>query len=52
MTRDELIGLLASLAEPDGDLEITHWDADKALIEFIADPEIAAAYERVGKWYA
>jgi len=37
---------------PNGqDYEVTHSDADDALIEYINDAEIAEAYGKVGKWY-
>lgn len=34
------------------DTEKAHGDADEALIDYIADDEIADAYDRIGKWYA
>jgi hypothetical protein len=49
--REELLRKLAKLAGPQ-DEEIAHAEADHLLVEYIADPEIAAAYEAVEKWYA
>jgi hypothetical protein len=34
------------------DLERAHQGADEALLMFIDDDEIRAAYERIEKWYA
>lgn len=34
------------------DEERDHVDADGALIDYINDPEITAAYEAITKWYA
>ena len=31
---------------------MAHYDADQALVEYIGDEEIKAAYEAIGKWYA
>jgi hypothetical protein len=44
---DRLRGL-ADLRDP----EFAHSEADETLLEFIGDPEIAAAFEAVPKWYA
>lgn len=51
MTKDELLFRLAGCAE-NPDEEQAHCEADAALVEYIADDEIAAAYDKVGKWYA
>lgn len=51
MTREGLLELLADLAT-DTDFESAHAQADDAIIEFIADPEIKKAFNKVGKWYA
>jgi hypothetical protein len=51
MTKEELIAKLAE-CQADNDLEVAHLYADAALIEYINDPEIAEAWEAVGKWYA
>lgn len=34
------------------DNESAHVDADAALVAYIDDPEITAAYQAVPKWYA
>lgn len=47
MTRDELLALLLSLASPSVDREWAHGEADDALVSYIDDPEITAAYEAV-----
>ena len=51
MTKAELLALLAS-CNTFNDPERAHGEADDALIAFINDPEITAAYEAVNKWYA
>lgn len=50
-TRQELLARLRE-CEANEDTEIAHTNADRALLDFIGDSEIAAAYEAVGKWYA
>lgn len=53
MTRDELLNKLEEIAARHGDdPENDHWDADVALLEFIDDVEITAAYNGIHKWYA
>jgi hypothetical protein len=55
MTRDELLAKLRALAGDDDehtDTEQVHVDADRALLEYIADQEITDAFDEVGKWYA
>lgn len=53
MTKDELIEKLKECAElAKGDREIAHIEADDALLVFINDPEITAAYEAFEKWHA
>ena len=52
MTKAELLELLRSMAGDSPDPEESHMQADDALIEFINDPEIAAAYNEITKWYA
>lgn len=49
MTRDEL---LAILTNPTGDTESDHSRADDALLAFINDPAITAAFEALERWYA
>jgi hypothetical protein len=46
--------LLAKLREAaaSGDTEGGHLDADQALLGFINDAEITAAYEEIPRWYA
>lgn len=51
MTKDELIARLRELAES-GDTERAHGEADDALLAYINDPDIAAAYDAIEKWYA
>ena len=53
MTRDALLQVLREIVARDsGDIEVDHAEADKALLEFINDDEIAAAYAAIDKWYA
>ena len=51
MTRDQLLALLVDQLE-NRDLEDSHWQADTALLAYINDPEISAAYDALDKWYA
>jgi len=39
-------------AERDKDTENAHMNADRALLDYIDDPEIREAYEDVPRWYA
>jgi hypothetical protein len=50
MSKRQLLKILRSLLS--GDPEADHAKADKALIEFINDKDIAKAYEAIEKWYA
>lgn len=50
--RQDLLIELRKLNVPDGDEEIMHSEADKALLRFIDDEQITAAYEAIPKWYA
>lgn len=34
------------------DVEANHCDADSLLLDYINDPEITEAYDKVEKWYA
>lgn len=55
MTKPELITLLREIADKEGgDNEASHGDADKALIAYINDPEIEAAWNDAAQffWYA
>ena len=51
MTKDELLKILRDCAKSD-DPEIAHGDADEALLKFINDPQISAAFDLIEKWYA
>lgn len=51
LTRATLIAYLRAVDE-EYDPEIAHTLADRALLAFIADAEIAEAYNAVSKWYA
>lgn len=51
MEKKELIEKLVALHETK-DPEWAHGSADTLLIEYINDPEIAAAYDKIHKWYA
>lgn len=51
MSKQELIAkLLATLDNPD--TEDAHWIQDRALLEYIDDPEVTEAYDKRDKWYA
>jgi len=52
MKKEELIEKLKGLHGEDADAEIVHGMADKLLLEFINDPEVTEAFEKVGRWYA
>lgn len=53
MTKQELIAKLKQIAhEHEGDPEVAHIEADNALLKYINDIEIGAAYDAIGKWYA
>lgn len=53
MTRDELLDKLRKIKDTKGwDKEVTHGEADQALLDFINDPEIEQAYDAIEKWYA
>lgn len=51
MTKDELLKELRRCQQND-DREEAHSDADTAILKFINDKEIEAAYDAVEKWYA
>lgn len=51
MTKEQLLARLVECINS-CDTENAHSDADDALIEYIADEEIAEAYRAVDKWYA
>lgn len=52
INRDELLTRLREINLPNGDIEIQHSFADQALLDYVGDPEITAAYEAIEKWYA
>jgi hypothetical protein len=56
MTREELLTLLRALAakadRDEDDPEDDHPAADKALLTFINDPEVTAAFDAIRKWYS
>jgi hypothetical protein len=51
VTRTELLAKLAVCAAND-DAEVAHRDADDALLEYINDPDVTAAWSDVYKWFA
>lgn len=55
MDKQELLALLTKIAEArGGDPEVSHSDAERALLRFINDPEISEAWEKTAQffWYA
>jgi len=50
-SRQRLLAILAGVAAS-MDTEAAHCEADEALLDYIDDPEIRAAYDAVPKWYA
>ncbi|MDD4888360.1 MAG: hypothetical protein PHU85_00390 [Phycisphaerae bacterium] len=53
MSRDELLKKLQDLQEVAAvDCERAHKEADDALLEYVNDAEISAAFELIEKWYA
>jgi hypothetical protein len=52
VTLDELLDKLALCKEIDGDPEAAHCQADEALLDFIDDEEVRAAFDAIRKWYA
>jgi len=51
MTRDELLAKLKE-AYDEQDEERGHLTADTALLEYINDKTVTAAYAMIDKWYA
>jgi len=49
---DALLIRLRECKANDGDPESAHADADRALLDFIGDPEVTDAFEAIDKWYA
>ena len=53
MTIDELIEKLKAIRQAgDWDRESNHIEADKALLEYINDPNVTAAFNVIDKWYS
>lgn len=53
MDREELLRRLKECREKYGnDPEAAHSRADEALLEYINDSEVTAAYEAITMWYA
>lgn len=52
MTKDELIAELERIDREGGDEEVDHGDADRALLKYIDDERVTAAFDAIGKWYA
>jgi len=52
MTKAELIDKLKSLHGKGGNLDENHQVADNALLEYINDPEVRAAFDAIEKWYS
>jgi hypothetical protein len=53
VTKEQLLAKLIELkADPPGDAEAIHWEADRALLDFIDDKEIEKAFDALEKWYA
>ena len=52
MTKEELIKILNDNGSEHGDHEVMHSNCDDALLEYINDPEITAAFNQGTKWYA
>jgi hypothetical protein len=50
MTREELLAILAN--DYNEDFEQAHAEHDAALLAYINDPEVAAAFNAQTKWYA
>lgn len=51
LDRLELLAKLLALAASKYPEE-SHREADQLLVDYIDDPEIAAAFDAIGKWYA
>lgn len=50
--REKLLEKLKELGGKGSDPEICHSLADKALLEYIDDPEIKELFDNIEKWYA
>ena len=51
MTREELLARLRECIA-NADAEACHLEADRALLDYINDPEVTALYGQAEKWYA
>jgi hypothetical protein len=51
MTREKLLELLRSMKSRPKDEEAAHWEADKALVEYIGDVEITEAWKSAQEWF-
>ena len=49
--KDKLLYILGQYKDH-MDQEIAHLISDRALLEYINDPEITEAFEKIEKWYA
>lgn len=54
LTRDDLLAVLRDIRDnyAQSDTECAHVDADEALVNFINDSEVTAAYNAINKWFA
>lgn len=53
MSKAELIEELKAAAEVSAlDAEVGHSQADRALVEFINDPDVTEAFEAIERYYA
>lgn len=53
MTKEELIKRLREINDTMGhDAEAAHGDADDALLDYINDDEVRAAWDVIPRWYA
>ena len=53
MTREELLTALRLYRlGSNHDEEIAHKAADRALLEYINDPEVSEVFDSIRKWYA
>lgn len=54
MTKEELITFLkgCQVESEEGDREKAHSNADRALLKYIDDAQITAAFNSIKKWYS
>ena len=52
MTKEELIKILNENGTKYGDHEGMHYACDDALLAYINDPDVTAAFNQGTKWYA